>query len=202
MTLYVLVGPSGAGKTTLQKMFERYGASGVTSSTTRTMREGEIDGKDYHFLSNDEFDSKILAGDFLEHVQFGGNRYGVDEDSVISALAKGKNNVAVIVTEIEGFLEIKEYVKKNDYPFDVKGIFIDAPKDVLIERLHKRGGMSEESIASRIALLDEELENKKYFEGGDDIILSHPHLIVMDVCAKGQVLGELIRPSSNEYPDI
>lgn len=171
MTLYVLVGPSGAGKTTLQHLFEKHGASGVVSMTTRTKRPLERDGIDYHFVSVDMFKEIEKNNGFLETAEFAGNFYGVDEESVLQALEEGKNNIAVLVTEINGFLEIKKANQENNNKYDLKGIFLESPKEILIDRLKKREGTTQAFLDKRLPLIDQELDNKKYFS--DEIILSN-----------------------------
>lgn len=189
MPLYVLVGPSGAGKTTLQKLFEKAGACGVVSTTTRQPRTTEQNGIDYHFVSKDVFKDMEKNGDFLETAEFAGNFYGVDEESVLQALHDGKNNVAVIVTEIHGYLEIKKINDENNNKYDVKGIFIEAQKDELIKRLENRQGTTKEFLEKRIPLLDEELSNKKYFN--NEILLSNKSLSDLELFVNNIIVKDL-----------
>ncbi|MGB1582263.1 MAG: guanylate kinase, partial [Solirubrobacterales bacterium] len=76
--VFVITGPSGVGKGTLiRELRERHPEIGLSiSATTRAPREGELDGIHYHFLSDDEFDSRVALGDFVEHAAYSGHQYG------------------------------------------------------------------------------------------------------------------------------
>ena len=85
--MVIVSGPSGAGKGTLiEGVLARMPELRVAvSATTRRRRPGEVDGEDYHFLSRERFEERVAAGDFLEHVEYAGNRYGTRPSSVTSA---------------------------------------------------------------------------------------------------------------------
>lgn len=88
--LFVLSAPSGAGKTTLcNALRQKPEFVWSVSCTTRTPRPGEVDGEDYHFLSREEFERRLAAGEFLEHAEVHGNRYGTLKGPVLENLAKG-----------------------------------------------------------------------------------------------------------------
>jgi len=88
--LFVLSAPSGAGKTTLcNALRQKPEFVWSVSCTTRTPRPGEIDGEDYHFLSREEFERRLVAGEFLEHAEVHGNRYGTLKGPVLENLAAG-----------------------------------------------------------------------------------------------------------------
>ena len=144
--LIVLSGPSGVGKGTVRKaLFEMPEQNFVysVSMTTRKMRPGEIDGKDYYFVSREEFEQKIEEGKFLEHAEFVGNYYGTPLDKVNEQLDKGKE--VILEIEVEGALQVREKCK------DAVFIFLAPPgRQALYDRLKRRGTESEEVIQERI----------------------------------------------------
>ncbi len=144
--LIVLSGPSGVGKGTVRKaLFEMPEQNFVysVSMTTRKMRPGEVDGKDYYFVSREEFEQKIEEGKFLEHAEFVGNYYGTPLDKVNEQLDKGKE--VILEIEVEGALQVREKCK------DAVFIFLAPPgRQALYDRLKRRGTESEEVIQERI----------------------------------------------------
>ena len=91
--VFVITGPSGVGKGTLiELLLERVPELELSvSATTREPRPGEEDGRDYHFLTSEEFDRRVDAGDFLEHATYSGNRYGTLRQEVDRRLAEGRS---------------------------------------------------------------------------------------------------------------
>ncbi len=150
--LIVLSGPSGVGKGTVRKaLFEMPGHNleYSVSMTTRAMRPGEVDGKDYYFVSRDEFEKRIEDGKLLEHAEFVGNYYGTPLDKVEDKLAQGKE--VVLEIEVQGALQVRE--KCPDAVF----IFLAPPsKQALYDRLHRRGTESEEKINERVEKANKE----------------------------------------------
>lgn len=144
--LIVLSGPSGVGKGTVRKaLFEMPDQNFVysVSMTTRPMRPGEVDGKDYFFVSKEEFEKKIEEGKFLEYAEFVGNYYGTPLDKVEEQLNLGKE--VILEIEVEGALQVREKVK------DAVFIFLVPPgRKALYDRLKRRGTESEEVIQERI----------------------------------------------------
>ena len=100
--LFVISGPSGAGKGTLiHGLLERSDRYAVAvSAATRPRRPGEVDGREYHFLSDEEFQRRVDAGEFLEFVAYAGGRYGTLEAEVDRLLASGKG--VILELEVEG----------------------------------------------------------------------------------------------------
>ena len=152
--LVVISGPSGVGKGTVRKALFNMPGHNLTysvSMTTRNMRPGEVEGKDYYFVSRDEFQERIREGKFLEHAEFVGNYYGTPLDRVNDELDKG--NEVVLEIEVEGALQVKEKMP------DCVMIFIVPPgKQALYDRLRRRGTEEEEVIKSRIAKANREFK--------------------------------------------
>src|SRR5687767_3664971 len=152
--VFVITGPSGVGKGTLiRELLERIAALELsTSATTREPREGEEDGREYHFLSVSEFASRADAGEFLEHATFSGNRYGTLRSEVERCLDAGVSLVLEI--EVQGARQVRAALGDRAVM-----IFI-APPDpaALRERLAGRGTDSEEQIERRLETAKQELE--------------------------------------------
>ncbi len=121
------------------------------SMTTRKMREGEVDGKDYYFVTKDEFLKQIDDGNFLEYAEFVGNYYGTPLDKVNQKLDEGKE--VVLEIEVEGALQVKKKVP------DCVMIFLVPPsKEELYNRLKNRGTEAEEIIQKRIEKANREFK--------------------------------------------
>lgn len=152
--LIVLSGPSGVGKGTVRKaLFNMQGHNldYSVSMTTRPMRPGEVDGKDYYFVSKEEFEQRIRDGKFLEYAEFVGNYYGTPFDKVNEKIQQGKE--VVLEIEVQGALQVRE--KCPDAVF----IFLGPPsKEALYDRLHRRGTESEEKINERVTKANKEFE--------------------------------------------
>ena len=152
--LVVLSGPSGVGKGTVRKaLFNMPDQNFVysVSMTTRKMRPGEVNGKDYYFVTRDEFERRIEEGKFLEHAEFVGNYYGTPLDEVNKQLDNGKE--VILEIEVEGALQVREKVK------DAVFIFLVPPsREALYNRLKRRGTESEEVIQERIAKANREFK--------------------------------------------
>jgi guanylate kinase len=156
--LFVVSAPSGAGKTTIIKeLFNLVPELEFSvSATTRKKREGETEGKDYYFISQNDFKKKIDGGEFVEYEEVFGNYYGTLKSEVEPCL--GKNRHLIFDVDVKGALSLKKL-----YPGAVM-IFIDVSLEEIIERLKKRQTESNEEITKRISRIKEEIEKKKYFE--------------------------------------
>jgi guanylate kinase len=158
--VFVITGPSGVGKGTLiRELLKRSdGLELSTSATTREPREGEEDGREYHFLSPPEFASRADAGEFLEHATFSGNRYGTLRSEVERCLDAGVSLVLEI--EVQGARQVRAALGERAVL-----IFI-APPDpaALRERLAGRGTDSAEEIERRLETAKLELEAKQEFK--------------------------------------
>ena len=143
----VITGPSGAGKgTVIGLLAERIPELGVAvSATTRPRRPGEQDGREYYFLSDDDFTRRVEAGEFLEHVDYvSDHRYGTLRSELERIRDEGR--VPVFELETEGALHVRETM-----PGTVT-IFIDAPLEELERRLRERATESTGEIGERVAL--------------------------------------------------
>ena len=152
--LIVISGPSGVGKGTVRNaLFQREGHNLVysISMTTRAPRNGETNGKEYYFVSREEFEERIKNNQFLEYAEFVGNYYGTPLDKVEDNLNEG--NEVVLEIEVQGAMQVRK--KKRDAIF----IFIDPPTmQDLKNRLNRRGTEPKEVIQSRYEKACREVE--------------------------------------------
>ncbi|MFN9821345.1 MAG: guanylate kinase, partial [Akkermansiaceae bacterium] len=147
--LLVVSGPSGSGKTTLcRRLAGENEAHYSISCTTRSPRPGEIDGKDYHFLSREQFLSKRQNGEFLESAEVHGNLYGTLRSEVVQYLAVGRD--VVMDLDVQG----AELVRKSE-DTSIRATLVDlfvmpANEEELLKRLSGRGTDSAEVIELRM----------------------------------------------------
>ena len=157
--VFVITGPSGVGKGTLiKKLLERVPDLALSvSATTRQPREGEEHGVDYHFLTEEEFQQRREAGDFLEFASYSGNHYGTLNSELQRCLDKGRS--VVLEIEVQGATQVRAA------KLDSVQIFI-APPDpaVLRERLTGRGTDSAEAIDKRLKVAEQELGAQDDFD--------------------------------------
>jgi guanylate kinase len=150
--VFVITGPSGVGKGTLiSKLLERVPDLELSvSATTREPRAGEVDGRDYHFLTAEEFDRRIEREDFLEFATYSGNRYGTLRSEVRKRLDGGHS--VVLEIEVQGARQVRAAMRESIQ------VFI-APPDpaVLRERLESRGADSAAAIDARLEVAEQEL---------------------------------------------
>lgn len=161
--LFVLSAPSGAGKTTLcTALRQKPDFVYAISCTTRAPRAGEIDGEDYYFLSEEEFARRAAAGEFLEHAEVHGRRYGTLKSMVLENLRKGIDVLLDIDTK--GAAQIRSCA--DAYITDaLADVFIMPPSiEELRHRLLKRGTESEEQIATRIRNAKSEMERWREYK--------------------------------------
>jgi len=156
--VFVVTGPSGAGKGTLsQLVLPRFPElAHAVSATTRLQRPGEEDGVHYWFLGRQEFDRRVAAGDFLEWVDYVGNRYGTLNSEIERLIAAGK--APLLELETDGALRVKARV-----PSAVT-IFVTAPVEELERRLRERATESSGEIEGRIAIARRQLEQQDEFD--------------------------------------
>jgi guanylate kinase len=154
----VVTGPSGAGKGTLiQLVLPRFPELALAvSATTREQRPGEEDGVHYWFLDREDFDRKVVAGEFLEWVDYVGNRYGTLNSEIDRLRAAGK--APLLELETDGALRVKARV-----PGAVT-IFVTAPVEELDRRLRDRATESSGVIDERLATARRQLELQGAFD--------------------------------------
>jgi guanylate kinase len=156
--VFVITGPSGVGKGTLiSRLLERVpGLELSVSATTREPRGGEVDGRDYHFLTAEDFDRRVEAGDFLEFATYSGNRYGTLRSEVRRRLDAGRS--VVLEIEVQGARQVRAAMRESVQ------VFI-APPDpaVLRERLETRGTDGAEAIDARLEVASQELAAQHEF---------------------------------------
>lgn len=157
-SLFVITGPSGAGKGTVLKevikSLDRLYFS--VSATTRKPREGEMDGVHYHFLTRERFEALIGADRFLEYAQYAENYYGTPLDPVLDQLEQG--NDVILEIELQGALQVKQRMPQAVLVFIAPPSFAE-----LEDRLRGRGTESEEVILRRLAIARQECANMDRF---------------------------------------
>ena len=166
--LFVFSGPSGVGKGTLKaKLFEEFAdqIAYSVSATTRGPREGEVDGKDYFFISRQEFERRVKNNEFLEHAEFAGNCYGTPRAYVEKLLDSGMN--VVLEIDVQGALQVMKSMP------ECVSVFILPPSfEALEHRLRGRGTETEEKVRERLETAKRELPYAPQYDyqivnGGD-----------------------------------
>ena len=171
--LVVISGPSGAGKTSVCRALKQHADVVFSvSATTRTQRQGEQDGIDYHFLSREDFQRRLGENQFLEWATYNGNLYGTPRWPMDTALAQGKTFLVEI--EVKGTRQLRERGVEGLY------VFIAPPSiDELRRRLLHRGSNDPVEIEQRVRIAGEELAAAREAVGGRplyDVILENREL--------------------------
>jgi guanylate kinase len=151
--ILVITGPSGVGKGTLIKglLEEVPGLELAVSATTRSPRAGEVNGVDYHFLSEEDFDRRVAGGEFVEHAEYAGNRYGTLK-SELSRPARG----IVLEIDVQGARQVRETLP------EARLVFIEPPS---FEDLKQRlAGRASDQLERRLAAARDELEAAGEFD--------------------------------------
>lgn len=128
--IITLTGPSCAGKSTLEAALTKLGVGRAISHTTRTPRAGEVDGVQYHFVSQEAFDEMNARGDFVEAVTFGGQSYALSGASL--EVARHSFEHTVIVVEPHGAQQIHNFCRKHE--IDSTSIWVDCDRKVQAQR--------------------------------------------------------------------
>jgi guanylate kinase len=164
--LLVLAGPAGSGKTTLcgRLVAGEPGFSRVVTATTRPPREGERNDVHYHFLSPEEFDAKLAAGEFLEWARVHGvHRYGTLKQAVLGPLSEEKN--LVINIDVQGVEAFIQAARSNEVLHrHMVTVFIDVAEPELRRRLALRGSDGPEEIERRMRTAIAEISKKHLFD--------------------------------------
>jgi guanylate kinase len=156
--VFVITGPSGVGKGTLIRgVLERVPELALSvSATTRSPRPGERDGVDYHFLDPDEFEARAVAGDFVEHATYSGNRYGTLRAELERCLDAGVP--VVLEIEVQGARQVRQAMP------EAIAVFIAPPSlEALRARLVGRGTDSSEQVDERLRTAERELAAQPEF---------------------------------------
>ena len=174
----VVTGPSGVGKGTLirQLMSRVAGLELSVSATTRVPRPGERDGVDYHFMSPEEFERRVAAGDFVEHARYAGHRYGTLRAELERRSLRGVS--VVLEIEVQGARQVRAAMP------EAVAVFIAPPSPATLrQRLEGRGTEHGPDLDARLAVAQEELKAIDEFA----------HVVVNDVLAEaGARLGGIV----------
>ncbi len=203
-TLYIISAPSGAGKTSLvQAIVARLPDVAVSvSHTTRTMREAEVDGRDYHFVEPRHFQEMIDNDEFLEHASVFGNRYGTSRQHAREQLLSGKD--VILEIDWQGARQIRKQMS------DCKSIFILPPSiQSLRQRLCGRKQDSDDVIESRMREAVSEMTHYAEFDYiviNDDFDQASQELASIFVCNRmlldhqqqrhAELLADLLKPNT------
>ncbi|MDC0149248.1 guanylate kinase [Rhodospirillales bacterium] len=153
--MLVLSSPSGAGKSTISRaLLEKHPDLTMSvSATTRPMRPGEVEGKDYYFIDNAKFEDMVADGDFLEHAQVFDNYYGTPRPPVVKALEQGKD--VLFDVDWQGTQQLRQNARD-----DLVSIFILPPSvEELERRLYTRGQDPEDVVKKRMAKATSEMSH-------------------------------------------
>lgn len=157
-TFIVVSGPSGVGKDTIVNKLvkDRYGILSV-SMTTRKIRKGEVEGKDYFYRDTDTFEDYIKEDKFLEYAKYNNNYYGTLKDFVFDKINSGIN--VFIVIDVQGAMQIKKV-----FPEAVSIFIMPSSFDELEKRLRNRNTDSEEDIINRLNIAKNEITYKDKYD--------------------------------------
>jgi guanylate kinase len=157
--LVVLSSPSGTGKTTLAEdlVAARPDVGRSVSATTRSPRAGEVEGRDYYFLTPAEFARRVAAGDFIESATYGGQRYGTLKAEVDRLRQAGRH--ALLVIEVAGAREIRRL-----YPGAVLVFLLPPSGEALVSRLATRETEPAEALRRRLAIASDELSAAREYD--------------------------------------
>ena len=191
-TALIVTGPSGAGKTTVcRRLLERVPELHFSvSCTTRPRRDGEQDGRDYHFLDRTEFEERVAAGDFLEYAQVHGEFYGTLRSEVERSVAGGQD--VLLDIDVQGARQVRQNVADSWLQHGAVHVFFGPPSVAELERrLRGRGTDSEDVIQRRLANARDELQAWREF---DYVVIND------DVDAAAERLGAILAAPRHALP--
>ncbi len=165
--LLIISGPSGVGKTTITRGVERAipGSVFSVSATTRPKTAADVEGVDYHFVSDEEFERMVAEHEFLEWANVFGKKYGTPRAWVAEQLDRGR--LVILEIDVEGAKQVKSKMP------EAMGIFIMPPsEDVLLERLRSRKREGEEAIQRRFAEAKREITEAKVCGAYDHFLVN------------------------------
>ena len=186
--LFVVSGPSGVGKGTINKrLFEEFGDAVAfsVSATTRGPREGEADGREYFFISRQEFEKRVANNEFLEHAEYAGNCYGTPRDYVLSLLERGVS--VILEIDVQGAMQVKRRMP------ECVSVFILPPSfEELEHRLRGRGTETPEKIERRLAAAKAEMAHAPQYDYqiiNDDLDAAYARLREVFIRETGKANG-------------
>lgn len=191
-TLFIVSGPSGAGKTTLiNEVRSQLLPIGITlyfsvSHTTRLPRHGEVEGKNYYFVSPEKFTSMVEGGEFLEWAHVHEQRYGTSKAEVVSRLQGGDD--VILDIDYQGAKQIAEDRELKERKLNV---FIFPPSlDALEQRLRDRGLNTDHEIETRLQKAMDEIDAAKEFY---DYVIINDNLKVATECLKAAIISKKLQ---------
>lgn len=191
--LIVISGPSGAGKSTvIQKLMElRSDLCFSVSATTRAPRDGEVEGRDYFFVTRDMFERMVRHGELLEHAEYVGNYYGTPSRYVEQRRAAGKH--VLLDIEVQGASQVRSRIQ------DAITIFVIPPSlEVLRQRLRDRGTDSDTVIQNRLKRARAEYKEATFYDyivinDNPDDAARELDSIITAACCRFEERGELLQ---------
>lgn len=190
--LLVISGPSGVGKTTIVREVERrLGGCFSVSATTRPKAAGEVDGRDYFFISQEQFDGMVARGEFLEYARvFGKHCYGTPRKPVEDRMREGK--MVILDIDVQGAQQVKRAMPQ------AYAVFILPPsEEELLRRLRDRGRDDEGAIQRRFAEAKSEIAFARTSDCYDDFIVNDDLPAAIDAVCE-MVAARRDRTSTNE----
>lgn len=157
--IFIVSGPSGAGEDSIiDGLQKELALERIITTTTRSMRPGESQGKPYYFITSEEFSKRLTDNDFVEHAkQYNGHLYGVTKEEIDRVQKSGK--IGIWKIEYKGVVAVKQL-----FP-EIKAIFVNAPSlEILENRIRRRDNVSEEYIQERMEYTKEWLKYKDIYD--------------------------------------
>ena len=200
--LIIISSPSGGGKTSLCKALRQWSPQVVYSvtCTTRAPRPGEQHGREYFFLSRQEFEQQLASGYFLEHAQYNGQDYGTPRAFAEEQLCAGR--IVLMAIDVQGAAQVTKSVRQGEfaYPDALVKLFLMPTPTLLEQRLRKRGTDTDEIIAQRLAVAETEMAAWHEF----DYVILTGHIDDDVAQAKSIIIAEQARvarqPKDHPWP--